>query len=86
LIVTILDKVFLCTHKHAQLWLPRLSITEEACKALLREKKSNESFAETILRITEKLGKLSDCFGTWNMTNEEERIIFSGLSQGWRTT
>ena len=49
-----------------------ISITEEAHKALKREKKDNESFTETILRLTQRTGKLSDFFGTWKMTNEEE--------------
>ena len=49
-----------------------ISITEEAYKALLREKVNKESFTETILRITKKSGKIADCFGAWKMTDEEE--------------
>ena len=63
-----------------------ISIKKEAYEALLREKKSRESFTETILRITKKSGKLSDCFGVWKMTNEEEKTILNELSEGWRLT
>jgi predicted CopG family antitoxin len=63
-----------------------ISITEEAYKALLHEKKNNESFTGTILRITKKAGKLADCFGTWKMTDEEEQAILGELSEGWLMT
>jgi len=63
-----------------------ISITDKAYEALLREKRSKESFADTILRITEKSGKLADCFGTWKMSDEEEEAIRSELSEGWRVT
>ena len=63
-----------------------ISVTEKAYEALLREKKSKESFTDTILRITKKSGKLADCFGTWKMTDEEEAAIRSELSEGWRIT
>ncbi|HEX9862138.1 MAG TPA: antitoxin VapB family protein [Candidatus Bathyarchaeia archaeon] len=49
-----------------------ISITQEAHEALLREKKTKESFTDTILRITKKSGKLADCFGAWKITDEEE--------------
>ena len=63
-----------------------ISVTDEAYKALLREKKGEESFTETILRITAKSGKLADCFGAWRMTDEEETSIKSELAEGWRAT
>ncbi len=63
-----------------------ISIKKEAYDALLREKKSRESFTDTILRITEKAGKLSDCLGAWKMTDEEEEAVRSELSKGWRIT
>lgn len=63
-----------------------ISVTDEAYKALLREKKGEESFTETILRITAKSGKLADCFGAWRMTDEEETSIQSELAEGWRAT
>ena len=61
-----------------------ISITKEAYEALQRVKKENESFTETILRLTQRTGKLSDCFGTWKMTNEEEVRINRELSRGWK--
>ena len=63
-----------------------ISITEEAYEALVREKKNKESFTETILRMTKKTGKIADCFGTWSMTDEEEKAILNDLSEGWRVT
>jgi predicted CopG family antitoxin len=63
-----------------------ISITQKAYDALLREKKAKESFTDTILRITKKSGKLTDCFGTWKMTDEEEETIRNELSEGWRMT
>lgn len=63
-----------------------ISITQNAYEALLREKKTKESFTDTILRITKKSGKLTDCFGTWKMTDEEEETIRNELSEGWRMT
>ncbi|MHB1907595.1 MAG: antitoxin VapB family protein [Nitrososphaerales archaeon] len=61
-----------------------ISITEEAYSALQREKRHNESFTETILRLTEKSGKLADCYSSWNMNEQEEAKIKSDLSKGWK--
>jgi len=61
-----------------------ISITEEAYEALQREKASGESFTEAILRLTRKRGKLSDCFGSWRMTEEEQEAIRAELTRGWR--
>ncbi len=63
-----------------------ISITEEAYDALVREKMDKESFTETILRLTKKTGKLSDCFGTWKMTDKEEETIHAELAEGWKRT
>jgi predicted CopG family antitoxin len=61
-----------------------ISITDEAYNALLSQKKNNESFTQTILRITKKTGKLTDSFGKWKMTDQEEQEILSELAQGWK--
>jgi predicted CopG family antitoxin len=61
-----------------------ISINEEAYEALLREKVNKESFTETILRIIKKSGKISDCFGTWKMTDAEEEENRAALPKGWR--
>lgn len=50
-----------------------ISITDEAYDALYKEKRKNESFTETILRLTQSKGKLADCLGTWVMSDEEEK-------------
>ena len=61
-----------------------ISITEEAYNALLHEKKNDESFSQTILRLTKKVSKFTDSFGAWKMTDKEEQAILSELSDGWR--
>jgi predicted CopG family antitoxin len=63
-----------------------ISITEEAYNALIQEKKKNESFTQTILRITKKTSRLTDSFGAWKMTDQEEQAIVAELSVGWRMT
>jgi predicted CopG family antitoxin len=60
-----------------------ISVKKEAYEALLREKIDKESFTDTILRTIKKSGKISDCFGTWKMTDEEEAAIQAELSRGW---
>ena len=63
----------------------KISITEEAYKALQREKREeSESFTETILRLTRRTGKLSDSFGSWEMSDEEEARMQQKLSKGWK--
>jgi len=61
-----------------------ISIKDEAYEALLGEKVNKESYTQTILRLTKKSGKIADCFGTWKMTDEEEKAIWVELSKGWR--
>jgi predicted CopG family antitoxin len=56
----------------------KISITEEAYKALLLKKKNGESFTKTIIRITKKTGGLSDSFGVWKMTDEKKRLSLEG--------
>jgi predicted CopG family antitoxin len=63
-----------------------ISITEEAYNALQREKRDKESFTETILRLTERSGRLADCFGTWEMSDSEEATMKRELSRGWKQT
>lgn len=63
-----------------------ISITEDAYKALQREKRESESFTETILRLTQRTGKLSDSFGSWEMSDEEEERMKQKLSKGWKKT
>jgi predicted CopG family antitoxin len=61
-----------------------ISITDEAYKALSREKRKNESFTQVIIRLTRNGSKLSDCFGTWQMSDEERKVIFEKeIASGW---
>ncbi|MBI3023405.1 MAG: hypothetical protein HYY68_06725, partial [Thaumarchaeota archaeon] len=39
-----------------------------------------------ILRLTERSGRLSDCFGSWSMSDEEEAKISRELAAGWKRT
>ena len=62
-----------------------ISITDEAYDALSKEKRKEESFTETILRLTRGHGKLTDCLGTWVMSDKEERRIFErDLPRHWK--
>jgi predicted CopG family antitoxin len=61
-----------------------ISITQKAYEALLKEKKNNESFTETILRITKKSNKIADCFDTLKISDDEEEAFRRELSQGWQ--
>lgn len=63
-----------------------ISITKEAYRALQREKVNGESFTDTILRLTRRTGKLSDCFGSWKMTDREQGAVEGDLAVGWRRT
>lgn len=41
-------------------------LSEQAYKALLKEKKKGESFSDVVLRLTTSKAKLSDYFGIWS--------------------
>jgi predicted CopG family antitoxin len=60
-----------------------ITITEEAYKALAREKRENESFSEVIARLTREAGKLKDSFGSWKMDDEEAQELFAILRGHW---
>jgi predicted CopG family antitoxin len=60
-----------------------VSLTEEAYKILVEEKKDNESFADVITRLS-KRGKLKDCFGAWDMDDDEEKDMFANLRRFWK--
>jgi predicted CopG family antitoxin len=62
-----------------------ISITEDAYHALSRERRKGESFTDAIIRLTRTSGKLSDCFGSWKMSDAEKRALFEKeLPKGWR--
>ena len=61
-----------------------IPLTEEAYKILVHEKRDDESFADVIIRLSSKRGKLKDCFGAWDMDDEEEKEIFENLRRLWK--
>lgn len=75
--------MYVCMHTQTMA-TKTLSVTDEAFTALLREKKGEESFTETILRITARSGMLADCFGGWRMTDEEVTSTQGEVDEGWR--
>ncbi|MHC1592290.1 MAG: antitoxin VapB family protein [Candidatus Helarchaeales archaeon] len=48
-----------------------ITIKEEAYKALKNLKLNNESFSDTILRISKMYGNLKECWGTGTKTQNE---------------
>ena len=77
--------IYVCAPIHTvYMTTKNISITDEAYEALRREKRKEESFTETILRLTESRGKLSDSFGSWKLSDEEEAMIKRELSKGWK--
>jgi predicted CopG family antitoxin len=76
--------IYVYAHIHGLMPSKNISMTDEAYEALLREKRDNESFTETIIRLTRGRGRLSDCFGSWNMTADEEAKVARELSKGWK--
>lgn len=49
-----------------------ITITKEAYEALAREKRSNESFSDVVLRLASRKAKLSEYFGIWSEIPEDE--------------
>src|SRR5437867_3477368 len=77
--------IYVCAPTHtASMVTKNISITNEAYEALRREKRKEESFTEAILRLTRSRGKLSDSFGSWKLSDEEEAAIKRELSKGWK--
>ncbi len=64
-----------------------LTITEEAYELLARKKRGKESFSEVIKRLPRERVELSDSFGAWSMSQqEEENTLFSSLGKNWNRT
>ena len=59
-----------------------ITITKSAYKALLREKRENESFSNLALRLTNKHGTLKECLGLWKLSRKE-RKIFKEIKKSW---
>ena len=60
-----------------------ITISEQAYKALQREKLENESYSDVILRLTKRFGRIMESFGKWEMSDEEENMMKSDLSKAW---
>jgi len=58
-----------------------ISITEEVYNKLLKVKREDESFSELFLRLLKiQKNTLEESFGAWNLSKEEEREIWAGLT------
>ena len=58
-----------------------ISITEDVYNKLLKIKKKDESFSELFLRLLKiQKVKLENCFGAWNLSEEEKKEIWSDIS------
>lgn len=62
-----------------------LTITEEAYNALKKEKGPEESFSETVLKVTSRKGKFSECAGVLKMSKGEWEKIRKTLDSSWAT-
>ncbi len=61
-----------------------ITISLEAYKALLREKRPGESFSDVILRILRGRGSIMDLAGTWRDVNEEDvENIYRDIRERW---
>ncbi len=61
-----------------------ITVTEEAYRRLVREKRKNESFSEVIKRLTRDRGRLGDSLGAWRMSDKEAQEIFYSLRRHWK--
>jgi len=60
------------------------NIMEGAYKALKREKKANESFTDTILRLTNRGGSVSEYFRSWKVSRGETERIKKEIDVIWK--
>jgi len=61
-----------------------ISISDDVYSKLSALKKGKESFSDLFLRITkEEKPKLSNFYGKWKMSDEEEESIFKELKSLW---
>lgn len=58
-----------------------ISITEDVYNKLLKIKKKDESFSELFIRLLKiQKVKLENCFGAWNLSEEEKKEIWSDIT------
>ena len=78
-----LDTMSIRKEKGIEMGTKVIPLTEEAYNALVHEKRDEETFADVITRLS-KRGKLQDCFGAWDMEDEEEKEMFATLRKFWK--
>jgi predicted CopG family antitoxin len=61
-----------------------ISVTDEAYATRSRMKGRGESFNDVILKLVGRGASLGDCFGTWEMDDEERSRIEGELGRAWR--
>ena len=62
-----------------------ITISDEAYKALLREKRPNESFSATILRLVRSKTSLLDLAGAWKDADPKRlEGAFKELEEMWK--
>ena len=60
-----------------------VTIKEEAYRALRREKRHDESFSDVIARLTSGRGRLAECYGAWEMDENEMQEFQAALDRYW---
>ncbi|MFX1520045.1 MAG: antitoxin VapB family protein [Promethearchaeota archaeon] len=63
-----------------------ISLSDEAYERLASLMREGESFTDVILRLCSITIKrpLASFAGAWTMSDEEEKEIFSGISEQWK--
>ena len=67
----------MCIHMTSK----NISITEDVYNKLLKIKNDNESFSDLFLRLLKiQKSSLEKSFGAWDLSEEEEKEIWAGLT------
>ncbi len=67
----------MCIHMTSK----NISITEDVYNKLLKIKREDESFSELFLRLLKiQKNTLEKSFGAWDLSEEEEKEIWTGIS------
>ena len=69
--------MYMCIHMTSK----NISITEDVYNKLLKIKREKESFSELFLRLLKiQKSTLEKSFGTWDLSEEEEKEIWAGIT------
>jgi len=69
--------MYMCIHMTSK----NISITEDVYNKLIKIKREDESFSELFLRLLKiQKNTLEKSFGAWDLSEEEEKEIWSGLN------